>query len=152
MLGLHACDWLYYKGQLSLHFFWWGKGVRLWLPRHREQYSSGCFWRETQNLLKDYMYQSVKGTLCLFLYVTRFLHPWTTFAKSMLNTLYSQNKKKSHCQISEILKSSYPNQKGLSERSVRRFCNERGISKRAILSDESLDDMVRESVRKVSTL
>lgn len=92
VLGLHACDWLHYKGQLSLHFFWWGKGVRLWLPRHREQYSSGCFWRETQNLLKDYMYQSVKGTLCLFLYVTRFLHPWTTFAKSMLNTLYSQNK------------------------------------------------------------
>lgn len=59
---------------------------------------------------------------------------------------------KSHRQISEILKSSYPNQKGLSEHSVRRFCNERGISKRAILSDESLDDMVRESVRSVSTL
>ena len=31
---------------------------------------------------------------------------------------------KSHRQISEILKSSYPNQKGLSERSVRRFCKE----------------------------
>ena len=59
---------------------------------------------------------------------------------------------KSHRQISEILKSKYPNRKGLSERSVRRFCKDRGISKRANLSDESLDDMVKESVRKVSTL
>lgn len=51
-----------------------------------------------------------------------------------------------HMEISTELKGKHPGMKGLSERSVRRFCQEQGISKPR---DRELDDIVEDSVREV---
>ena len=52
------------------------------------------------------------------------------------------NEGRSNAQISEILQRLYPNQRGLSERSVRRFCCENGISRRSGLNDDTLQEVV----------
>ncbi|XP_068747843.1 uncharacterized protein [Montipora capricornis] len=60
-----------------------------------------------------------------------------------------QNEGMTLSQISEKLKRCHPNQRGLSERSVRRYCKEHGITRRSNISNEELDDVVRNSVSKV---
>ena len=52
-----------------------------------------------------------------------------------------KSKKLSYNEASEVLRGVYPVLRGLSLRSVRRFCNERGISSRT--SSEDLTEMVR---------
>ena len=61
----------------------------------------------------------------------------------------SQNEGITLSQISEMLKRCHPNHRGLSERSVRRYCKEHGITRRSNISNEELDVVVRNSVRKV---
>ena len=57
--------------------------------------------------------------------------------------------RKGHQQISEELKALYPGVRGLSARSVRRFCDEQHIHTTSRLSDEDLDRVVSSSVAKV---
>ena len=54
---------------------------------------------------------------------------------------------KSYAEISRLLKSLYPGKRGLEERTVRRFCNNRNI--RGCLSNEELDRRVEAAVREV---
>lgn len=52
--------------------------------------------------------------------------------------------------VSQELKQAYPNiTRGLSSRSVRRFCNLNGIHTTSRLSDENLDRVVASSVSMV---
>lgn len=51
-----------------------------------------------------------------------------------------------HMEISTELKGKHPGVKGLSERSVRRFCQEQGIHKPR---GRELDDIMEDSVREV---
>jgi len=57
--------------------------------------------------------------------------------------------RKTHHEISEILKCHLPFNRGLSERSVRRFCENRGIHYRSGLDRRALASTTREAVQKV---
>ena len=57
----------------------------------------------------------------------------------------------SHAVISEELQTMLPVLRGLSERSVRRFCTDRGISRRCSLTKEELERCVCAAVSEVST-
>ena len=59
---------------------------------------------------------------------------------------------KSYEEISEILRNDNPNTRGLSRRSVRRFCHNNEINKKASLGKDRLDEMVRDEVLKVGIL
>ena len=59
-----------------------------------------------------------------------------------------KNKKLSYNEASEVLGGAYPGLRGLSSRSVRRFCNERGISSRT--SAEDLAEMVSIATSQVN--
>ena len=59
-----------------------------------------------------------------------------------------KNKKLLYNEASEVLGGVYPGLRALSSRSVRRFCNERGISSRA--SAEDLAEMVRIAASQVN--
>ena len=48
------------------------------------------------------------------------------------------NEGRGNAKISEILQRLYPNQRGLSDRSVRRFLCENGISRRSGHNDDTL--------------
>ena len=51
--------------------------------------------------------------------------------------------------LSETLQATYPGQRGFSARSIKRFCKEKGIRQRGIVSDEELDVYVRAAVSEV---
>lgn len=51
--------------------------------------------------------------------------------------------------LSEALQATYPGQRGFSARSIKRFCKEKGIRQRGIVSDEELDVHVRAAVSEV---
>ena len=57
----------------------------------------------------------------------------------------------SHAVISEELQTMFPGLWGPSERSVRRFCTDRGISRRCSLTKEELERCVSDAVSEVST-
>ena len=59
-----------------------------------------------------------------------------------------KNKKLSYNEASELLGGVYPGLHGLSSRSVRRFCTERGISSRK--SAEDLAEVVRIATSQVN--
>ena len=59
-----------------------------------------------------------------------------------------KNKKLSYNEVSEVLGGVYPGLRGLSWRSVRRFCNERGISSRTSVQD--LAEMFRITTSQVN--
>ena len=59
-----------------------------------------------------------------------------------------KNEKLSCNEANEVLGGLYPGLRGLSSRSVRRFCNERGISSRT--SAENLAEMVRIATSQVN--
>ena len=61
--------------------------MRLWLLSHREQYASGLF------LARNAKLRVPGGEKYVAPLPVRCLQTWTTFAKSMFNTLSSQNKK-----------------------------------------------------------
>ena len=61
-----------------------------------------------------------------------------------------KNKKLSYNEASEVLTGLYPGLHGLSSRSVRRFCDQRGISSRT--SAEDLAEMVRSATSQVNLL
>ena len=56
---------------------------------------------------------------------------------------------KTYEEISEILKGEAPNARGLSARSVRRFCNENHIDKKNLFGKEQLDETVKKELLKV---
>ena len=60
-----------------------------------------------------------------------------------------KEERRSHKQISEELKVLYPGVRGLSVRSVRRFCDGHDIHTTSRLSDEDLDRVVSSSIAKV---
>ena len=60
-----------------------------------------------------------------------------------------QEERKSYKQISEELKGLYPGVRGLSVRSVRRYCDRYNIHTTSLLSDDDLDRVVSSSVAKV---
>ena len=51
--------------------------------------------------------------------------------------------------ISELLQESNPGVSGLSERSVRRFCQRKGISYRSHLGDQEVDQVVQSTIQEV---
>ena len=57
----------------------------------------------------------------------------------------------SHAVISEELQTMFPGLRGLSERSVRRFCTDRRLSRRCSLTKEKLERCVSDAVSEVST-
>ena len=54
--------------------------------------------------------------------------------------------------VSNILQTEFPNQRGLSVKSIKRFCQAQGIAKRNIVTDVELDQIVESSVRQVSLI
>ena len=59
------------------------------------------------------------------------------------------HERKTHQQVSDELIRSNPGMKGLSTRSVRRFCEKFGIHASSRLSNSELDRVVSSSVSKV---
>ena len=51
-----------------------------------------------------------------------------------------------------ILQAEFPNQRGLSVKSIKRFCQAHGIAKRNIVTDDELDQIVESSVRQVNLI
>ena len=60
-----------------------------------------------------------------------------------------KEERKSHKQISVELKGLYPGVRGLSIRSVRRFCEKHDIHATSLLTNENLDRVVSSSIAKV---
>ena len=56
----------------------------------------------------------------------------------------------SHARISAVLKENYPECRGLSERSVLRFCLRKGIHKMPRINNEQLDKAVCRATEMVS--
>ena len=54
-----------------------------------------------------------------------------------------------HKRISELLQEANPGANGLSERSVRRFCQDKGISYRSHLDDREVDQVVQGAIQEV---
>ena len=59
------------------------------------------------------------------------------------------NKKKTHSEVSLILQEAYPEKKGFSVRSVRRFCYENDIHSQQHVSNDDLEQCARTVVAKV---
>ena len=55
-------------------------------------------------------------------------------------------------EVSNILQTEFPNQRGLSVKSIKRFCQAHGIAKRNIVTDDELDQIVESSVRQVNLI
>jgi hypothetical protein len=53
-------------------------------------------------------------------------------------------------EVSDILQTQFPNQRGLSLKSIKRFCQNTGIRKRNLVTDNELDEIVEASVRQVN--
>ncbi|XP_028413701.1 uncharacterized protein LOC114536555 [Dendronephthya gigantea] len=62
---------------------------------------------------------------------------------------FLSQKEKTLEDLSDALIAAYPEQRGFSVRSIKRFCKENGIRKRGIISDEHLDDAVKNAVSEV---
>jgi hypothetical protein len=58
--------------------------------------------------------------------------------------------RKTYHEISELLQRQYPNERGFSERSVRRYCKENGLFKQSGIEGATLDAMVKDVVSKVT--
>ena len=58
-------------------------------------------------------------------------------------------KGKTHSQVSLLLQEAHPEKRGLSSRSVRRFCLENGIHAQNRLSNEELEHYTKEVVARV---
>ena len=58
-------------------------------------------------------------------------------------------KRKTHQEISNILKERHPDMRGLSAMNVRRFCNESGIRTRTTLDDSEIEKEVTKSITEV---
>ena len=56
---------------------------------------------------------------------------------------------KTHSQVSLLLQEAYPGKRGLSSRSVRRFCLKNGIHAQNRRSNEELEDYTKEVVARV---
>ena len=54
-----------------------------------------------------------------------------------------------HDDLSIFLKEQYPGMRGVSVRSLERFCSSKGISKTARVNTERLDEAVSDAVAKV---
>ena len=54
-----------------------------------------------------------------------------------------------HSRLSDWLQQAYPGEKGLSVRSVRRFCSEKDTHKTSRISGDSLNCVVTEAISKV---
>ena len=55
-------------------------------------------------------------------------------------------------EVSNILQTEFPNQRRLSVKSIKRFCQAQGIAKRNIVTDDELDQIVESSVRQVNLI
>jgi hypothetical protein len=53
-------------------------------------------------------------------------------------------------EVSDILQTEFPNQRGFSIKSIKRFCQAHGIAKRKLVTDDELDQIVESSVRQVN--
>ena len=58
-------------------------------------------------------------------------------------------KRKTHQEISNILKERHPDMQGLSAMNVRQFCNESGIRTRTTLDDSEIEKEVTKSIIEV---
>ena len=57
---------------------------------------------------------------------------------------------RSHLYVSEALKAKFPDiSRGLSSRSIRRYCAANGIHRTSRLPEDALDRVVRTSIQKV---
>ena len=56
------------------------------------------------------------------------------------------NEARTHEEVYQILLKRYPGEKGLSCRSVRRFCKSHGITQRSEVDDETLDTVVQNQI------
>ena len=54
--------------------------------------------------------------------------------------------------VLNILQAEFPNQRGLSVKSINCFCQVHGIAKRNIVTDDELDQIVESSVRQVNLI
>ncbi len=52
--------------------------------------------------------------------------------------------------LSNVLQTMYPEQRSFSSRTIELFLKEKGIKRKGIVSDEQLDDDVRDAVTEVS--
>ena len=57
--------------------------------------------------------------------------------------------RKSHQEISNILKERHPDMRGLSAMNVRRFCNENVIRTRTTLDDSEIEKEVKKFIAEV---
>ena len=57
--------------------------------------------------------------------------------------------RKTHFEVSLLLKEAYPDRRGLSLRSVRRFCLKNGIHAQNRLSNDELEQCTKEVVAQV---
>ena len=57
--------------------------------------------------------------------------------------------RKTHSEVSSLLKEAYPRRRGLSLRSVRRFCLKNGIHAHNRLSNDELEQCTKEVVNRV---
>ena len=55
-------------------------------------------------------------------------------------------------EVSNILQTEFPNQRGLSVKSIKRFCQAQGLAKRNIVTDDELDQIVESSVLQVNLI
>jgi hypothetical protein len=51
--------------------------------------------------------------------------------------------------LADVLQATYPEQRGFSSRSIKRFCKEKGIKRRGIVSNKQRNDAVRVAVSEV---
>ena len=54
--------------------------------------------------------------------------------------------------VSDILQMRFPNQRGLSIKSIKRFCQKHRIQKRNRVTDDELDQLVQASVQQVNNV
>lgn len=59
---------------------------------------------------------------------------------------------KTHSEVSLLLKEAFPDKRGLSSRSVRRFCSENGIHLQNRMSNDELEQCTKDVVARVCIL
>ena len=59
------------------------------------------------------------------------------------------SQQKTHSEVSLLLKEAYPDRRGLSSKSVRRFCLTNGIHAQNRLSNDELEQCIKEVVARV---
>lgn len=131
------------------------------MENFRNHFSNFPKKMKMENVRIHFSIFSKNGNLSLFQkFAIKFAGPGSAWTKmAAMENLVSElavcelieNENKTFEEVSEILQSIFPNERGFSIKSVKRFCKGHTISRRQQIEDDDLDEIVQSAINYAST-